>query len=644
MLSSAPSTPAFDQSLQGSHTISMDDLDILEQLTSGPLRLPKFRRREAVFDPLIFAAAVSSGPHITRHHFHHDFFPTDDYPHGHPQIGSYDDCDCTEEDSVITSVAPPQPQAPKYISQQKPRREREREGLTLRRNSDSSSHSVPDEQFTSIEAPKKRRPSLLPSHDPEPLQDILKTLDNSNALYPSKQDTALVPTSIDLSALTSSLPPSKRSVRPALVVQCRARTRIPTPHGPVFLHLYHNNWDAKEHLAVVADSAQLTGSSNGDLIASPIRSRSLDAQWHEGETEMERIIRGAYVGRLSADSSVASTPDTFSSAASHALDFIPAPMVRIHSECFTGETIGSMRCDCGEQLDEAIRLISQPETIRASPSSPSVTIPGRGAVIYLRQEGRGIGLLEKIRAYNLQDLGHDTVSANLLLGHGADERGYEIAAEIMRDLGLGAGGPAEEAKGVRLLTNNPEKMEALEREGIRVAERMEMVPRSWKCGNDHPRRRRRAKTIRSKKPLDESDDDANSDSSHSSFTDQQLRRGGATMIGGGAAHGPELERYLRTKVQRMRHMIDLPTSSASTSTAPTAVQTPSADMIGHAAELAYKIGLVSQDVSDRDDEDDEDDDYVADGEMSRSIRSLMVSTPDLESDRGSARSVSPTLS
>jgi len=176
-----------------------------------------------------------------------------------------------------------------------------------------------------------------------------------------------------------------------------------------------------------------------------------------------------------------------------------------------------MRCDCGEQLDEALRLISSP---------PSSTSPGRGAVIYLRQEGRGIGLLSKIRAYNLQDMGHDTVQANLLLGHEADERRYDIAAAIMRDLGLD--------QGVELLTNNPDKVKSLGAEGINIVKRRGMVPRSWQQPHSH--------------------------SHEHNAVDVDAKSPGATLIGGGAAHGPELEKYLRTKVERMGHMLELPTA------------------------------------------------------------------------------------
>jgi len=123
-------------------------------------------------------------------------------------------------------------------------------------------------------------------------------------------------------------------------------------------------------------------------------------------------------------------------------------LVRIHSECFTGDVLGSKRCDCGEQLNLSLKLISE---------------QGMGVLIYLRQEGRGIGLLQKLRAYNLQDQGHDTVDANLLLGHGADERSYDIAARILEDLGV---------RSVTLMTNNPLKISALEAEGIKVNARL----------------------------------------------------------------------------------------------------------------------------------------------------------------------------
>ncbi|MFQ5922957.1 MAG: GTP cyclohydrolase II [Anaerolineales bacterium] len=123
-------------------------------------------------------------------------------------------------------------------------------------------------------------------------------------------------------------------------------------------------------------------------------------------------------------------------------------LVRIHSECFTGDVLGSQRCDCGPQLSAAMRMIED---------------EGRGVLIYLRQEGRGIGLLDKLRAYNLQDQGYDTVEANLLLGHQADERDYGVAAGILDDL---------RPKSVRLLTNNPLKLRALQELGISIRERL----------------------------------------------------------------------------------------------------------------------------------------------------------------------------
>src|SRR5260370_27239252 len=126
-------------------------------------------------------------------------------------------------------------------------------------------------------------------------------------------------------------------------------------------------------------------------------------------------------------------------------------LTRVHSECFTGEILGSLRCDCSAQLRLALRRIAQ---------------EGSGVLIYLRQEGRGIGLLDKLRAYNLQDLGHDTVDANLLLGHGSDERTYDLAAHMLRDLNV---------RSVRLLTNNPTKIESLRKLGVTVSSHEPLV-------------------------------------------------------------------------------------------------------------------------------------------------------------------------
>ena len=126
-----------------------------------------------------------------------------------------------------------------------------------------------------------------------------------------------------------------------------------------------------------------------------------------------------------------------------------SPLVRIHSECFTGDLLGSLRCDCGDQLRGAIKEISA---------------SGEGVLLYLAQEGRGIGLVNKLRVYTLQDQGLDTLDANEMLGYDADERVYLPAAEMLKNLGL---------KSVRLLTNNPDKVAALAQFGINVTERVE---------------------------------------------------------------------------------------------------------------------------------------------------------------------------
>ncbi len=126
-------------------------------------------------------------------------------------------------------------------------------------------------------------------------------------------------------------------------------------------------------------------------------------------------------------------------------------LVRVHSECLTGDAFGSARCDCGQQLETAMK---------------AVAAEGKGVIVYLRQEGRGIGLINKIRAYSLQDQGLDTVDANVELGFPADLRDYSVAAEIIQDLKI---------KSLRLLTNNPAKVDGLRRNGIVVNERVPLV-------------------------------------------------------------------------------------------------------------------------------------------------------------------------
>lgn len=125
------------------------------------------------------------------------------------------------------------------------------------------------------------------------------------------------------------------------------------------------------------------------------------------------------------------------------------PLVRIHSECLTGDAFASLKCDCGPQLEASLKRIQE---------------EGNGALVYMRQEGRGIGLYSKIQAYALQDQGHDTLDANLLLGLPAYGREYDIAAEMLKDLGLTE---------IRLMTNNPLKIKGLQDNGITVKQRLQ---------------------------------------------------------------------------------------------------------------------------------------------------------------------------
>jgi len=142
------------------------------------------------------------------------------------------------------------------------------------------------------------------------------------------------------------------------------------------------------------------------------------------------------------------------------------PLVRIHSQCLTGDVFHSLRCDCGGQLELALH---------------SIAAEGRGLLIYENQEGRGIGLLNKLRAYELQDHGADTVEANEQLGFEADLRGYELAGAILRYLHLDA---------VRLMSNNPQKIQALERAGVRVTERVPSLVPPHDSSEDYLRTKR----------------------------------------------------------------------------------------------------------------------------------------------------------
>lgn len=318
---------------------------------------------------------------------------------------------------------------------------------------------------TEIPPPSLLSPSFTPPSTPgastPPTSVSSLTGAPTSAAAPSLRPARAIP-------VDSSLPDAASGCgtkRPRLVerlphVECIVRARIPTVAGTeMFLHLYSNDVDSKEHLAIV--------------FGENIRSRSLDAP-RPGETETDRMVRGAYVGRLypgrttsgmmgpaSAAADTSPTQETAPGAAAAAAANADIPLVRIHSECYTGETAWSARCDCGEQLDEAARLMSLPSN------------KAGGIIIYLRQEGRGIGLGEKLKAYNLQDLGSDTVEANLLLRHPADARSYGLATAMLLDLGQ---------KDIKLLTNNPDKIRAVEgpnREVI-VRERVEMVPLSWR--------------------------------------------------------------------------------------------------------------------------------------------------------------------
>jgi GTP cyclohydrolase II len=194
------------------------------------------------------------------------------------------------------------------------------------------------------------------------------------------------------------------------------------------------------------------------------------------------MVRGAYAGTLfpgrTSSMSQATTRDTGMSYP----EKCGPHMVKIHSECYTSKTVRSTGCDCGEQLDEAARLMSLPipapswtqgeETGKVLHQNNCCAPPAGGVIIYLRQKGRGIGLSEKLEADSLQDLGNNIVEANLILRHPGDACSYGLATAMLIDLGL------DGERGIKLLTNNPDKIRAVEgsHKNVRVVRRIPMIP------------------------------------------------------------------------------------------------------------------------------------------------------------------------
>src|SRR5271170_4812203 len=148
------------------------------------------------------------------------------------------------------------------------------------------------------------------------------------------------------------------------------------------------------------------------------------------------------------------------------LDLTKPPLVRVHSECITGDMLGSLHCDCGKQLTKSLQLIGEEG----------------GVLIYLRQEGRGIGLFEKIKSYQLQSKGYDTFEANVLLGHHPDGRSYEMVKTILDDLGVSS---------IKLLTNNPSKVSDIAKLGINIVERIPIIAKP----NKHNKHRNKKEEI-----------------------------------------------------------------------------------------------------------------------------------------------------
>ncbi|TFY82848.1 hypothetical protein EWM64_g1153 [Hericium alpestre] len=223
------------------------DQALFDALTAPTLpKADAFMRRDAELDPLLLAAAAASGPHVTRNHYHHDFFPGVMLPKAE---GAWDWSKWNGDEAL---QEPREQKRYTYVSRQGPRRQK----LAESKENDAPAGAQP----------------LRPA-DNVPLRDRASSVSHASQ---------------------SLITPTQHISFKDITVKCMARTRIPTPHGIAFLHLYHNNRDDKEHLAIVIDPAQLSEPTHTSSVsARPIRSSSLDAAWSDNETDMDRLTRGA---------------------------------------------------------------------------------------------------------------------------------------------------------------------------------------------------------------------------------------------------------------------------------------------------------------------------------------------------------------
>ncbi|KAH9817140.1 GTP cyclohydrolase II-domain-containing protein [Melampsora americana] len=456
-----------------SNLSTSSDLDFLAILTSqysttnSNSNFNNSNHRRPQLDPLILETASLSGPHQTRNHYLHEYFP-----HSHlSSIGSKPNSNKTTPNHSnlkdnLTHVSQQAPRSSKQISASK--------STTL--ISTSTNHNLNTNGSQETTTPCKPKPVSIESSSPTTIkQETLSSIETPIPLIPKEiketiehksqsrlEIQEILKTQLEKIKINSTQQSSNPQTNLKVKVNCKARTRIPTSKGPIWLHVYENTIDQKEHLAIVMNPLILSKSLN--------EIKSLE------ETDLDRLIRGALPMK------------EYQEIQEESQERESKPIVRIHSECFTGETIGSNRCDCGFQLNQSMKYILN-------------STDSNGLIIYLRQEGRGIGLESKLKAYNLQDLGFDTIESNLLLGFHEDLRTYQIGISILKDFNLNQ---------IKLMTNNPNKILSLQEGNLEDGNQIQVIERIPIV-------------------LDQKDE-----------------------------IGDEVKGYLRTKILKMGHMIDLP--------------------------------------------------------------------------------------